>query len=227
MNLSTRAQRLGVLVLGAACLCAWGCSATPEVERPRGLQPQITQAAEQFIDDLLELGVPGHSHFGLFVPEGAVNKRALRKFLRALENGFRQATGDTSLGLMTSADKVFLLSEVKPEGWDSQLSRESAALLASEFRRGTHEGWVAFHTFWKQFNRLAVGDRTWIDRLPDSIRADLAHKLEFILRVDVSLDENPSTTEYRHSLSLQFVEVGSERSLHAATYPITVTYSIP
>lgn len=215
----------------ALVFCApWliSCRGTPEPAPVRGLGPVLSQAMASFVKDLESEGVPAQSHFALFLPEGTVNKRHLVKFRRALEGALREAETEVSFHYQSSAERVFLLSEVRPEGWDvASPGKGAARLLASEYRNGSHEGWVAFHTYWSQFNRLAVGDRSWIDRLPDSVRSDLGHPLRYVVRAAVQLESNPNVTEYNHRLAVQFIEVGSERTVLARSYPLQLTYSLP
>ncbi|MGE3164035.1 MAG: hypothetical protein AB7O52_03960 [Planctomycetota bacterium] len=200
-----------------------GCASAPS--RAPGLGAQLADSVNRFVGDLEQQGVPAQSHFAVFIPDGSVEKRHLVRFRDALHAAVREATSKTSLHFEASAERVFLLSEVPVDGLDR--GTVPGSTLANEFRRGTHEGWVAFNSYWSQFNRLAIGDRRWIDALPDSVRGDLSNPLRFVLRVEVSPEANPSVTEFVHRLGLQWVEVGTERVWLARSYSLTLTYSLP
>ncbi|MHC4469542.1 MAG: hypothetical protein ACYS99_01135 [Planctomycetota bacterium] len=219
-------MRYGALLVASISLL--GCASSSAPPGGRGLRPQIKASADGFFKALETKGVRAHSHFAVFVPDGAVNIRHLKKFRRAVEDGVRAATADTSLSPVFSAAKVFLLSDQKAKDWDSaDLGDEPGEVLAREWTNGTKAGWTAFHAYWAQFNRLAIGDKTWIDGLPDSVRSDLSNPLTYVLVVNVHLDERRDATTYLHTLSLQLVEVGSERSLSSEDYPLELTYPLP
>lgn len=215
-NLVWVAALMGASFLG-------GCAGTPS--RVPGLGAQLTVALREFVVELGRQGVPAQSYFAVFVPEGSVDKRHLMRFRDALNASIREAFSETSFQFQQSADRVFLLSDVGVDGLEG-LSVPGAT-LANEFHRGSHEGWVAFHSYWSQFNRLAIGDRSWIDALPDSVRGDLSNPVKFILRVNVERESNPSVTEFVHRVGLQWVEVGTERVWLTDSFGLTLTYSLP
>jgi hypothetical protein len=194
----------------------------------KGLQGKLKASAKDYFGELSKQGVRAQSHFAVFVPDGSVNIRHLKKFRRALRDGVRAASAKKSITPMFSASKVFLLSEVKAEGWESaDLPSGAAGVLAREWENGTQSGWVAFHAYWAQFNRLAIGDKTWIDSLPDSVRGDLSNPLVYVLVVGVHLEEQRDATTFVHTLNLQFVEVGSERVVFEKDYTLTLAHRLP
>jgi len=214
-------------------IVAGACSSAGEPAPARGLTAQLADGARVLFDELEGHGVRARSGFALFVSEGSVDPRHLQKFRRALEGGVRRAAADSSLRLMTSSDRVFFLSEVRPPSWPAAEpdpvgagGAGGAAALVTAFRNGTHEGWVAFHDYWSQYNRLAIGDSAWLASLPASVRADLAQPVDYVLRVDVVLEESRGLAEFVHDVSLQLVEVGSERVVHARGFPVTLTYPL-
>jgi hypothetical protein len=127
-----------------------------------------------------------------------------------------------------SADRVFFLSRHKAPGWEiPDGGGASGDILSREFRNGTQAGWTILHAFWGQFNRLLIGDDSWIQNLPESVRADLSHPLGYVIRAGVSLDSSPNRITHVHSLHLDLVEVGSERTVFSGSYPVVLSYPLP
>jgi hypothetical protein len=105
--------------------------------------------------------------------------------------------------------------------------QKSGEFLSREFINGTNIGWTVFNTFWGQYNRLLVGDSNWIENLPDSVRADLANQVSYILRVSITLNSSPSITTHNHTITYSFIKVGSEKVIYSKSYPLILTFQLP
>jgi hypothetical protein len=213
----------------AAGLCLLpGCAAGPAAQS-RPLAAQIDERAAGFFDDLASRGTAAQAYFTLFLPENTVNKRYLLSFRDRMEQALRKAARRAGMHYNASADRVFFLSRYRPPGWKTPSAGgdRSGEVLSREWRNGTAAGWTALHAFWGQFNRLLIGDDAWIQGLPDSVRADLAHPLTYVIRIGVSMDASPDAATFVHTLSLELVEVGKERAVHAARYPLILSYALP
>lgn len=201
---------------------------TPDADPARPLSTQLEEAAVQFCTRVQNEGVAAQSCFALFIPEGAINRRHLLSFHAGCESALRKASTLTSLQFNASADRAFFLSRVTAPGWEVPGGHaEPGAVLAREFRNGTELGWTALHAYWAQLNRLLIGDATWIQGLPESLRADLAHPLRYVVRVTAPLESNPAVTSYVHRLTMELVEVGKERSVCTDHFTLVLTHPLP
>lgn|GEM_PF-2036315 len=216
------------LIFVAAILSLTACSSAGPSSQGRTLTGELDGAAAAFFDDLAAQGVSAQAYYTLFVPENTVNRRHIVRFRSALERALRKTSVRANLQFNASADRVFFLSEHKPEGWTTpQGGRTASHELARQFKNGTAAGWTALHAFWGQVNRLLIGDASWIQDLPDSIRADLSHPLTYVLRVSVWLDATPDAATAVHEITFDFVEVGKERTLFSKSYPLVLTFPLP
>ena len=210
-------------ILLALCLFA-SCVSNDEIP-PRSLSVQLDEAATAFFDTVALSPTTAQAYFTLFLPKGRVNKRYLEDFRTQMESALRKSSGVASMHFNATAERVFFLSEHKAPGWeDPGGGKRTGEVCASAFRQGTREGWTILHAFWSQYNRLLIGDDTWIQNLPESVRADLSQPLKYVVRVDVSMNSNPTLTMFIHQLTFELVEVGKERNVIAQTYPLVLTY---
>lgn len=208
-------------------LCLFASCVSSDATQPRSLSVQLDEAAAAFFDTVALSPTTAQAYFALFLPEGMVNKRYLEDFRTQTESALRKTAGVASMHYNASAERVFFLSEHKAPGWeDPGGGKWTGEICATEFRQGTREGWTILHAFWSQYNRLLIGDDTWIQNLPESVRADLSQPLKYVVRVSVSMNTNPTLTMYIHQLTLEIVEVGKERNVIAQTYPLVLTYSL-
>ena len=216
-----------LLVLLALLSLTTACVSNP-ASKTRSLAVQVDDAARTFVQDAARQGTTAQSYFALFVPENTVNRRHRVRFLEALTRSFRAAAPEASLQLNTSADRVFFLSRHRASGWTPPAGGDQPTeALALACRNGTSLGWTSLHAFWGQYNRLLIGDNAWIQNLPESVRADLAHPLRYVVRATVRLTDNPDAVTYVHDLQLDLVEVGKERTIFSGNFPLTLSYPLP
>jgi hypothetical protein len=221
-----RAVKTGLLLFMGLALLP-GCAASGQGQT-RPLAIQTDEAAAAFFDELASSGTAAQAYFTLFLPDRTVNRRYLLGFREQLEQALRRGAPKASMHYNATADRVFFLSRYRPEGWKTPEGGEAPGeILSKEFRNGTPAGWTVLNAFWSQFNRLLIGDDAWIQRLPESVRADLSHPLTYVVRAGVSLESNPDITTYVHRLTLELVEVGKERSVFSGSYPLVLSYSLP
>jgi hypothetical protein len=200
------------------------CASTPKKNYSVSLQ--INDHSQNYFQQLAKQGTVARAYYTLFIPETSINKRHMLEFRRILENSIRRFDQQSNVNFNSSADKVFFLSKHNIDGWNPP-SGDSEATLANEFFCGSDAGWKIFNTYWSQLNRLLIGDANWIQKLPNSIRSDLSNPTTYILRVSVVLDNNPSLTEYIHSIQYDFVEVGTEKVIFSRSYPLITNYQLP
>jgi hypothetical protein len=217
--------RFALPIALAACLLV-SCSSTAETQ-PRPLGVQLDEAAAAFFNTVALTPATAQSSFAFFLPEGTINKRYLQNFRTLAEDALRKSSGVASMHYNASAERVFFLSEHKAPGWeDPGGGKWTGEVCAREFQQGTREGWTILHAFWSQYNRLLIGDDTWIQNLPESVRADLSQPLRYVVRVGVTMNSNPTLTLFIHQLTFELVEVGRERNMIAQTYPLVLSYSL-
>ena len=193
----------------------------------RPISTQMSEAGAAFFSDLSQQGTMARSYFTLFLPRDTVNKRHLVRFREELEQALSASAAKATMHYNASADRVFFLSKQKAEGWQPPANESrSGEVLADEFRKGTPAGWTILHAFWGQYNRLIIGDDAWIQNLPESVRADLAHPLRYIVRVGVTLESSPNMATHVHRLQLALVEVGKEKVVFTGYYPLILSYPL-
>ncbi len=216
------------LIFIAAVLCLAACSSPGPSSQGRTLTGELDGAAAAFFGDLAGQGTVAQAYYTLFVPENTVNRRHIVRFRSALERALRNASVRANVQFNASADRVFFLSDHKPEDWKTpEGGRTASHELARQFKNGTRAGWTALHAFWGQANRLLIGDASWIQELPESFRADLSHPLTYVLRVSVWLDSAPDAATFVHEITFEFVEVGKERTVFSKSYPLVLTFPLP
>lgn len=203
-----------------------GCASDAErgaATRPRSLSPQLETGLVALFARAKERGLGARTRFALFVPEEEVDRRQLKGFRDALEPAARRAGAEHGVQYLASAETVFFVSRRA----DLELPPDvDGTVLANEFRRGTATGWTAMHTWWRQLNRLLVGDRDWIQGLPESIRADLSTPLDYLVRVGVGAPQVSDGSVHDHDVTFELVAVGSEETRASARCQIVLTYPL-
>lgn len=213
-----------VLLLGLILFT--GC-ASNDSGKSRPLPIQMQEVSEQFFEEVSRSGSAAQSYFTIFLPEGTINARHLLAFEKEAEKALRKAAAVATMHYNGSAERVFFLSKHKADGWEPPASADqSGEVMAAEFRRGSSEGWTILHAFWAQFNRLLIGDATWIQHLPESIRADLSHPLRYVVRIGVAQEANPNMMTFVHKITFELIEVGKERTVYSGSYPLILSYSL-
>lgn len=208
-----------------------GCAgSSTQPDRPaRPLEPQLADAVAALLAAGRNRGLPARSRLAVFVPEETVHPRHRARFAAAVESAVREAVVSYGLQFTSSAEHVFSLSEQPPPEWPIPSAPGGlpvGADLAGEFQRGTRVGWTAIHTYWRQLNRLLVGDNDWIQSLPHSYRADLSVQLDYLVRVEVGPPMARDVATHEHSLVFSLVAVGSEDVLCVERSPLVLTYPL-
>lgn len=213
---------LAFLLVAPACKSGSGGN-SPAVS---DLTTEVNRSLEEFFEGLGASEVRLRSHFALFIPENSVDTRYIDRFRRTLEAGIRSAASPRNLYLSTASETVFFIPDLESSGGSIKaFAPEEAQRLAQGFRNGAPTSWKLFHAVWEDLNRIAIGDKDWIDKLPTSIRSELSSSLEYVLRVDLSATPIDRTS-FRHDLTLQWLEVGSERSIYTKRSSFMLTYSL-
>ena len=193
----------------------------------RPLPIQMQELSELYFEEVSRSGSAAQSYFTTFLPEGTVNPRHLVAFEKEVVKSLRKAAGVATMHYNGSAERVFFLSKHKAEGWKPPADADQTGeMMAKELRQGTPEGWTILHAFWAQFNRLLIGDATWIQHLPASVRADLSHPLTYVVRIGVAVESNPNLTTFIHRLTYELIEVGKERTIYSGSYPLILSYPL-
>lgn len=192
-----------------------------------GLAGELDRVGTQFAQALRENGLAGNVRVGVFVAAQGLNPRHRQHFVAELEGALRSAFSSSSVVLMSRADRIFALVDNPPTDWrvDAEVQRSQRELV-TKFVVGEETGWLAANQFWSQYARLSIGDRTWVESLPDSVRTDLGSPLTHLLRVQVSSDGELGPMRVRTRLRLTLHRVGSEQGVLQREFEIVQPYSL-
>lgn len=211
--------------LAAALLALGACSAAPS--GIGGLAGELDRVGAQFGQALHENGLAGNVRVGVFVAAHGLHPRHRQNFVNELEGALRSAFSGSSIVVMSRPDRIFALVDNPPADWRVDAAvQTSQRELVTRFQVGEETGWVAANQFWAQYARLAIGDRTWLERLPESVRADLGTPLTHLLRVSVSGDGELGPLRVRSRLRFTLHRVGSEQGVLQREYEIVQAYSL-
>ncbi len=204
------------------------CGCSYSTHTTRSIQSYLVDITSDFFQTLSEEGTIARAHFTIFLPEKALHIRRRQEFRENLERELTSRAGDISMSYQRSAERVFFL----PPGFFKNKSgidenNMHSVSLVQEFLNGTRLGWISINSYWSQLNHmLSSGNANFINNLPGSLRADMSNPLKYILRVDVSYDEELGMTIHRHKIHFQLFEIGKERCFFEKSYPVILTAKI-